>query len=268
MARIAALAAKDRAELVRQPGTMLPPLAVAAASIVPAFLVAVLAPALSRESLSASPEFAEMADRAAGFIAEIATLEGDARIQSLLFHQFSTLLLIVPVVGAMAIAAHAIIGEKMARTLEPLLATPLSTAELLAAKVQTPLAFSLAIMWGTLFAYVAGIAWLGEPGVWRTFVGGRALLMFVVVGPLLTCVSLLLAVIISSRVNDPRTAQQLGALIVVPITAVFLGQLIGHLVLSNTLLFGVAVLLVALNIGLLAVGVRVFDRERILTRWK
>ena len=35
----------------------------------------------------------------------------------------------------MSVAAHSVIGEKQARTLEPLLATPLKTSELLAAKV-------------------------------------------------------------------------------------------------------------------------------------
>ena len=37
--------------------------------------------------------------------------------------------------GGMSVAAHSVIGEKQARTLEPLLATPLKTSELLAAKV-------------------------------------------------------------------------------------------------------------------------------------
>ena len=32
-------------------------------------------------------------------------------------------------------AAHAVVGEKQARTLEPLLATPITTVELLVAKV-------------------------------------------------------------------------------------------------------------------------------------
>ena len=39
------------------------------------------------------------------------------------------------VTGGMSVAAHSVIGEKQARTLEPLLATPLKTSELLAAKV-------------------------------------------------------------------------------------------------------------------------------------
>ena len=39
----------------------------------------------------------------------------------------------------MSVAAYAVIGEKQARTLEPLLATPLTTFELLAAKASVRL---------------------------------------------------------------------------------------------------------------------------------
>ena len=61
-------------------------------------------------------------------------------MQLFLFQQFLMLFLLTPITGAMALAAHAIVGEKQARTLEPLLATPITTFELLAAKVLGALA--------------------------------------------------------------------------------------------------------------------------------
>ncbi len=268
VSRIRGVVLKDVAELWRNPGAVLPALAAALASLVPAFIIATAAPRLSGETLAQSGEFSEGARLAAAVMPELSRLEGNALIQAFLFHQFSVLLLTVSVLGSMALAAHAVIGEKIARTLEPLLATPLSTTELLAAKTLTPLAFSLAVMWTTLGVYVAGIAAIGEPGVWTTFFGPRAMLIFGVAGPLLTLVALLLAVIISSRVNDPRSAQQLGALVVLPIAAVFVAQLIGQFVLGPRALIMAAAGLVVLNAVLLWVGVRVFDRERILMKWK
>jgi ABC-2 type transport system permease protein len=59
----------------------------------------------------------------------------NGRVQLFIFQQFLIVFLLMPVTGAMALAAHAIVGEKQARTLEPLLATPLTTLELLMAKV-------------------------------------------------------------------------------------------------------------------------------------
>ena len=52
-----------------------------------------------------------------------------------MFHRFLTLLLLVPVTGAITFAGHSLVGEKLGRSLEPLLATPITTFELLVGKV-------------------------------------------------------------------------------------------------------------------------------------
>jgi ABC-2 type transport system permease protein len=266
--RIHGLVVKDAAELWRHPGAIIPAVSTAIASLVPGFLVAVVMPIISGETLEDAEEFVEGAAAAISVAPELARLEGSALAQAFLFHQFGLLLLLVPTIGSMALAAHAVIGEKLARALEPLLATPLSTAELLAAKTMTPFGFSIALMLATLGLYIGGIALVGEPGVWTTFTGPRTALLFLVVGPLLTLLALLLAVIISSRVNDPRSAQQLGTLVVLPIVGVFTAQLIGQFVLSPAALLLTAAGVGAVDALLLWVGVLVFDRERILMRWK
>jgi ABC-2 type transport system permease protein len=266
--RIRGLVLKDVAELWRNPGAIVPALSMALAALVPAFLVAVVAPLVSGEDLGDSGEFLDAAQQAMGTIPELAHLAEAPLVQAYLFHQFGLLLLLVPIVGSMALAAHAVIGEKTSRTLEPLLATPISTSELLAAKTITPLAFALAVMWVTLVLYLVGIAAIGQPGVWQTFLGARTALLFIVIGPLMTLVSLLLAVIVSSRVDDTRSAQQLGALVVMPVTAAFIAQLVGQYVLGTAALVITAFSLLVLAAVLLWVGVRVFARERILMRWK
>ena len=50
----------------------------------------------------------------------------------------------------------------------------------------------------------------GEPRVWQTMFWPRTLLLYGVLGPLVSWTALMLAAIVSSRVNDARTAQQLG----------------------------------------------------------
>ena len=88
-------------------------------------------------------------------------------VQAFVFHQFALLLLLVPIVSATALATHAVIGEKQSRALEPLLATPISTLELLAAKALTPFLFALALTWSAVGLYVLGALAFAEPGVWR-----------------------------------------------------------------------------------------------------
>lgn len=266
--RVLAVARKDTAELARNPGAILPAVAMVFGSLFPAFLVVIGAPMIAGESLEHSGDFAEEAQAAIGAIPEIAHLAGNALIQAFLFHQFSLLLLLVPVVAAMALATHAVIGEKQSKALEPLLATPLTTVELLAAKTLTPFVFALALSWAAALLYVAGIGLVAEPGVWRSILGPRSFLMFVVLGPLVELAALQLSVIVSSRASDPRSAQQLASLLILPITIVFVGQLMGAYVIGPAALLLGALGCGILNALLLWVGVKVFDRETILMRWK
>ena len=268
LARIGALMVKDAADLARRPGATLPAFGMAIAALVPAFFVVVGAPWLAGRGLADSDEFAEAAQISVERLPEIASLSGKALIEAYLFHQFALLLLLVPLVASMALATHAVISEKQSRSLEPLLATPISTAELLAAKTFTPLLFAMALMWTTLALYLAGIWVVAEPGVWRTLLSARAFLMFGVLGPLAALAALLLSVTVSSRVNDARSAQQLASLLILPITAAFVMQMIRFSVVADTLLISTSAALALLDVILLWVGVRVFDRETILTRWR
>jgi ABC-2 type transport system permease protein len=168
----------------------------------------------------------------------------------------------------MALAAHSIVGEKQARTLEPLLASPITTIELLVAKVLGALLPALAISLVGLALYFAGIVSFAEPGVARTMINARTFLLVAVVGPAAALVSLQSAIVISSRVNDARTAQQFGVLIVIPLTALLVAQFTGSLWLSATTLGLIGVGLMAVWVLLTLLSARLFEREAILTRWR
>jgi len=266
--RVTALARKDALELLRNPGAILPAILMVFASLFPAFLVIVITPRIVGKTLEQSGEFADEAANAIGSLPELAGLSGNALVQTFVLHQFSLLLLMVPIVGAMSLATHAVIGEKQARALEPLLATPISTLELLIAKVAAPFVFALALSWSAVALYLAGAMVFGDAGVWQALFSARFALLFGVLGPLVELASLLLSVIVSSRANDPRSAQQITGLLILPVTALFVAQLMGVFVVDASFMALGAVGCVILNAILLWVGVRVFQRESILTRWK
>jgi ABC-2 type transport system permease protein len=266
--RVTALARKDASELMRNPGAVIPAILMVVGSLFPLFLVVFIVPALMGTTLEEAGEFGEEAANAVGRIAELEGLSGNALIQTFLFHQFSLLLLLVPIVSATALATHAVIGEKQSKALEPLLATPISTIELLAAKTLTPFLFALALTWTAVIIEVIGAAAIGDPGVWQSIVGTRMFLLFGVLGPLVVMASLQVSVIVSSRASDPRSAQQLTALLILPVTIVFVAQLMGLLIVGPTAILLAALGCLFLNGILLIVGVRVFDRESILTRWR
>lgn len=268
VARMMAIVRKDLHELARNPGAWLPAAGIVLATLVPAFFLVIGVPLIAGETLAASGELADAAIAAVRAKPELAGLTGEALVQAFVFLQFSMLLLLVPVVGSMALATHAVIGEKQVRALEPLLATPLTTVELLAAKTLTPFAVSLALTWASLGLYVGGIAIAGEPGVAAAVLGAHTALLFLVDGPLVGLLALQVAVVISSRVNDPRSAQQVSGLMALPVAGMFVGQLMGQFLLGTGVLVWTAAGLAVANAGMMWVGIRVFDRETILTRWK
>ena len=189
-------------------------------------------------------------------------------MQLFLFQQFLILFLLTPVTGAMALAAHAVVGEKQARTLEPLLATPVGTLELLVAKVLGALLPTLAITLFALMLYLAGLALTAEPGVAWAMVSFRTAVLLFLIGPSSSLVALQAAILVSSRVNDARSAQQIGVLIIIPLVALLVVQFTGTIWLSATDLALIGAGLLGLWVVLTAVSAVLFEREAILTRWR
>ena len=81
-------------------------------------------------------------------------------------------------------------------------------------------------------------------------------------------VSLQLAIVISSRVNDARTAQQFGVLIILPLTALMVAQFTGSWWLTNGAIVLIGLGLLGVWMALTLFSIAIFDREKILTRWK
>ena len=87
-------------------------------------------------------------------------------------------------------------------------------------------------------------------------------------GPAIGLSSVVAGVIVSSRVSDPRVAQQIGGIIIVPIIAVILLQATGTVLVGAAGYFVLAVIVLIVSLIGLRVGVTLFDREAILTRWR
>jgi len=236
-------------------------------SILMPFVIAVAVPYFTGERLADSSDFRIAAEM---YRDQPATrsLDPEGAIQAMIFQQFLIMLVLTPVAGAMSVAAYAVIGEKQARTLEPLLATPITTFELLAGKILGALLPGLALVTICFALYVGGVAILARPGVYRTLFFPRALLTIFLLGPLASLAALQLAVCVSSRVNDARSAQQIGALIILPISALLIAEFTSNLQLTSGVILLISAFMAALNVALVGIGIRLFDRESILTRWK
>jgi ABC-2 type transport system permease protein len=265
--RITAIARKDAEEVRHQPSVLLPAVAMVVAVALPGFLLLVIAPRFAGVAL-ADPDVVAAATRMAAQLPGLAALAPAGQAQAFMLQQFLMFSLLVPIFAALSLAAQAIVGEKQGRSLEPLLTTPITVTELLLGKVLTPLALSLILMAATYLLHLGVMFAAGEPGVWRTLFWPRTLLLYVLIGPLVSVTALLSAAIVSSRANDARSAQQLGGLLVLPLTAVFVAQMAGQFLVGMRALGLAAAGLALLDSALVWLGIRVFQRETILMRWK
>ncbi len=267
MTRVLALLEKELADLGQNIGVFVPALLTGVLSIVLPLFIAIVVPYVSGEQLSDSSDF-EIALEMYRSQPSTRVLEPEAAIQAWLFQQFLILLVLAPVAGSMSTAAYSVIGEKQARTLEPLLATPITTFELLAAKVLGSLLPALALSVGCFAVYVLAIALFARSGVFISLLAPQPLAIVFLLGPLASLTALQLAVCISSRVNDARSAQQIGALVVLPIAGLLVAQITGSITLTMRTVVLIAISLVGVNVVLVRIGIALFDRESILTRWK
>ena len=267
MSRIAALLGKELADLRSNPAVFIPAIFTGVISIVMPFVIAVAVPYFSGERLADSSDL-KIALEMYRDQPATRSLDPEGAIQAMIFQQFLILLVLSPVAGAMSVAAYAVVGEKQARTLEPLLATPITTFELLTAKVLGALLPGIALAAACFAVYAGGVALLAHPGVYRTLFLPRALLTIFLLGPLASLAALQMAVCVSSRVNDARSAQQIGALIILPISVLLVAEFTNSLQLTSRLVLLISSGLGALDLALMAVAIRLFDRESILTRWK
>jgi len=190
-------------------------------------------------------------------------------MQSVLASNYLVLFLMMPLMVPVTIAAYSIVGEKITRSLEPLLATPITTMQLLLGKGLAAALPGIVTAWISygIFLIFARIFSVSDR-VFSVFINPMWLVAMFVLAPLLTVMAVNVGVIVSSRTNDPRAAEQLGSLIILPLMILFIGPLTGFIML-NSLTFWISSLIVAvLDVGLVYLGVTLFQRETILTRWK
>jgi ABC-2 type transport system permease protein len=199
---------------------------------------------------------------------EMAHLDPKTGTIVLMNDQYMFYLLMIPMTLPVYIAAYSIIGEKETRSLEPLLATPITTTELLVGKTIAAVVPAVLLAWLSFALTAVGMYILASPVIFAYLVRPVWTLSMAIHAPLFALLSTTSGVIASSRLNDPRAAQQVTALFIVPVIGLSMAVLMGRLYLGLELLLWATVLMVLVNVGALWLAVKLFRRETILTRWK
>lgn len=167
-----------------------------------------------------------------------------------------------------AIAAYGIVGEKVERSLEPLLSTPSTDSEILLGKVLAAFVPTMIAIWAGSVLYQVLVDAVTRSALGYLYYPNLEIVLLVfVLAPLAALYAIEFSIVVSARVTDVRSGQQYSGIIFLPLIFLYIAGEIGYN-LDPTVLAYIALVFVAVVVGLFAVSRKTFHREEILTRWK
>jgi len=186
-----------------------------------------------------------------------------------LMNSFSLFFIIGAAFIPLSIASYSIVGEKVEKSLEPLLAAPLTDGEILLGKALSALLPTLIVMYAASVVFMFGMNHVsfGTLGYYYypNWTLGTLLLVLL---PTAAVLSIMFSIIVSSRVNDVRSATSYGILVFFPFLGIYLASTTHIITLNITNLLIIAGVLLAIDVALFFLSTATFRREEILTKWK
>jgi ABC-type Na+ efflux pump permease subunit len=186
----------------------------------------------------------------------------------ILMSSFSFFYLIGAATLPTLLASYSLVGEKIEKSLEPLLAAPITDSELLLGKSIAAFIPPVGAIYisSIVFMVLANLVTHNTLG-YLYFPNWTIGLVLFLLTPLAAILSIEWCVIVSARASDARAAQMQGLFIALPLAAIYVASEVGAITLdTRTLLIISAVILIA-DIILFFLSTRTFQREEILTKW-
>ncbi len=185
----------------------------------------------------------------------------------LLVYVFAPLFLLIPAMASSVIASDSFAGEKERKTIEGLLATPITDAELLLGKILVAFIPAMGITILSFMAYTIVIDTLAF-GIFGKAVMPTLNWVLVILGlaPAVSIMGIGLSVMVSARVKGFREAQQISVLLILPIMGLLLAQVSGILLLTPIVILLITSVFYILDVIIIILSVKIFRREEILSR--
>jgi ABC-2 type transport system permease protein len=267
---ILAIAKKDLMEVRQNQGAWIPMLVVPLIFIVVFPLAFLILPAqlhLSDESLGSTAQLKVLMQNMPQAMTQ--SFAGMSTYQSMVLlvlgYMFAPMFLIFPLMFSTIIASESFAGERERKTLEALLYSPASDADLFLGKVLAAGVPAVGITWISFFFYtlvtnVAGYQLFG--GIWFPLPTWWALIFWVT--PAIALFGITFTVLISIKVQTFMAAYQTSASTVVLVLPLVGGQLSGVLYLSVGVGMLIGLFLWAVDAVLAYFAIRSFNRSRLL----
>jgi ABC-2 type transport system permease protein len=267
---ITAIARKDLREVQQNKTAWMPMVIVPVMFVVLLPLAFILIPP-SVSSMQSS--FSDPADMAAfmnnmppSFAQSIQGLEAfPAMVKIILGYFFAPFFLMFPLMFATIIAAESFAGERERKTMEALLYTPASDAELFLGKVLAAFVPAVLITWGSFGLYtlvVNAAGWSLFQGLWFPLLNWYPLIFWIT--PALAVLGIAFTVLISARTATFMGAYQSSAALVILVLGLVVGQATGVLYLSVGVGLALGLVVWAVDAALVWVAIRSFNRKQLL----
>ena len=166
-----------------------------------------------------------------------------------------------PISFSLVIALETFVGERERRSLEPLLATPLSDGQLYLGKMLAATAVPLMASYLGIVIYVIGLY-----ATMRYFPSGPLLIQIFLLTTAEALVMVSGAVIVSSQTTSARAANLLASFIIVPMALLVQGEAAVMFWARYDVLWWIVTALLVADLILIRMGVRIFNREELLGR--
>lgn len=199
-------------------------------------------------------------------------LAGMTEIQVMIYvmaiYFFAPFFLIIPLMASSVIASDSFAGEKERKTIEALLATPISDSELLFGKMLVSFIPSMivTIVSFVMYTVIFDVLSFGLFDGMLLLPNLDWLLLIFGLAPTVALASIGLTVIISAKVKGFREAQQISVILLLPILGLVFGQISGALIFGPAVIVVLTALFVVIDFVIFRIGVNMFKREEILAQ--
>jgi ABC-type Na+ efflux pump permease subunit len=181
---------------------------------------------------------------------------------------FAPFFLIIPVMSSSVLGSDSFAGERERKTIEALLATPISDSELLIGKILVSFIPSMLITFVSfgIYTVVVDSITYGMFNGMLLLPNLNFLIMIFGVTPTLALCSIGLTVIISAKVKGFREAQQISVVLLIPVLGLVFAQISGLLILGPLVLTALIGILAVVDIVVFYLSLQIFQREEILSK--
>lgn len=191
-------------------------------------------------------------------------------VEADLISAFGFFFVILSAIVPLYISSYGIVGEKLEKSMEPLLSTPTSDSEILLGKyIGTFIPSILAVYLGAI-VYMVLIDLLTKGNFGYSFFPNTSFTILLLVAvPASSTYAITLSVFISSKVSNVMSAYQGGGTTLIPFLVLYVLGEIGLVKLYETpSVLMISAGLIAIAIIMYFISRATFGREKILTEWK